>query len=214
MKARTRKMNHAARALATGALALALAGCSVSLFPEKQAQRQFSLPFHFEADSAAGEAGASMPVLKVARPQGLGVLGGKRIVTEVAPDELAAYGGVRWVTQTPELVRDHLIRALRQDARLGAVVSDTSGSGSEVTLSSALRGFHEDRTGERTRIRLYLQAQLVENGSRKTLATRDFRITVPITGDGIEASVTAFGRAADRLAAEVGDWLTTSLADY
>lgn len=41
------------KAAGTAALVLALTACSVSLFPEKQPQRQFSLPYHFQADSSS-----------------------------------------------------------------------------------------------------------------------------------------------------------------
>lgn len=193
------------------AIAMSLSACSVALFPEKQPQRQFTLPYQFEADNKAGQAQVDLPILKVERPQASGLLGGKRIVLEVQPNELAAYGAVRWVTDAPDLLRDHLVRALRTDGRLGTVVSDVSGAGSEVTLSSALLGFQEDRTGTRREVHLYLQAQLIENGSRKILDTKDFLITVPLADSTIEGAVSAFGRAADRLAAEAADWVASAL---
>ncbi|MGM0570095.1 ABC-type transport auxiliary lipoprotein family protein [Marinobacter sp.] len=200
------------------ALALSLTACSVALFPEKQPQRQFTLPYHFEADAASGQAPDSLPVLKVERPQATGLFGGKRIVLETRPNELAAYGAVRWVSDAPELLRNHLVRALRSDKRLGTVVSDTSGAGSQITLSSSLEEFQEDRTGDPRQVRLYLQAQLVENGSRTALATREFRITIPMNGEAstgsVETSVAAFGRAADRLSAELTDWVAETLGDY
>lgn len=193
------------------AIAMSLSACSVALFPEKQPQRQFTLPYQFEADNKAGQAQRDLPTLKVERPQASGLLGGKRIVLEVQPNELAAYGAVRWVTDTPDLLRDHLARALRTDSRLGTVVSDVSGAGSEVTLSSALLGFQEDRTGTRREVHLYLQAQLIENGSRKILDTKDFLISVPLADSTIDGAVAAFGRAADRLAAEAADWVASAL---
>lgn len=193
------------------AIAMSLSACSVALFPEKQPQRQFTLPYQFEADNKAGQAQGDLPILKVERPQASGLLGGKRIVLEVQPNELAAYGAVRWVTDAPDLLRDHLVRALRTDGRLGTVVSDVSGAGSEVTLSSALLGFQEDRTGTRREVHLHLQAQLIENGSRKILDTKDFLITVPLADSTIDGAVAAFGRAADRLAAEAADWVASAL---
>ncbi|MFW5824667.1 MAG: ABC-type transport auxiliary lipoprotein family protein [Marinobacter sp.] len=200
--------------LASWGLALLLAGCSVSLLPEKEPQRQFTLPYHYEAGQSASSAADALPALRINRPRASGLPGGKRIIVEKDPNERAAYGSVRWVTAAPELLQDHIVRALRADHRLGRVVSDASGSASEVTLSSSLQDFHEDRTGDQRRVRLYLQAQLVENGSRRPLATRDFEVSVPVDEDGIEASVAAFGRAADRLSGELADWLSDSLEDY
>lgn len=145
------------------------------------------------------------------------MIGSKRIVLETRPNELAAYGSVRWVTEAPELLRDHLLRALREDPRIGTVVSDDSGAASQITLNSSMLEFQEDRAGDPRRVRLFLQAQLVENGSRAVLATRDFRINIPCKAmqrGSIEDAVTAFGRAADRLSAEVADWVAGVLENY
>ncbi|UZD64130.1 ABC-type transport auxiliary lipoprotein family protein [Marinobacter sp. AN1] len=206
------------KAAGTAALVLALTACSVSLFPEKQPQRQFSLPYHFQADSSSPQAQGGVPVLRIDRPRASGLIGSKRIVLETRPNELAAYGSVRWVTEAPELLRDHLLRALREDPRIGTVVSDDSGAASQITLNSSMLEFQEDRAGDPRRVRLFLQAQLVENGSRAVLATRDFRINIPLqsdaTGGSIEDAVTAFGRAADRLSAEVADWVAGVLENY
>ncbi|MCK7543134.1 ABC-type transport auxiliary lipoprotein family protein [Marinobacter bryozoorum] len=204
---------HLLKATLLAAISVSLTACSVALFPDKQPQRQFTLPYQFEADRAPGPANSNLPVLKVERPQASGLLGGKRIVLEVQPNELAAYSAVRWTTDVPGLLRDHLVQALRADGRLGTVVSDASGAGSQVTVSSALLSFQEDRTGPRNAVHLHLQAQLIENGSRKPLATRDFRVKVPLGEQSIEGSVAAFGRAADRLAAEAADWIASSLAE-
>ncbi len=192
---------------------LLLSACNVALFPEKTPQRQFTLPYQFEAGDLTAESGQTLPVLKIETPQASGLTAGKRIVLETRPNELAAYSNVRWSANMPELLRNHLVRALREDPRLNTVVSDASGAASQVTLSSAILSFHEQRAGERPQVELYLQTQLIRNGSRETLTSRDFRITVPLQDSSIEGSVAAFGRAADRLAAEAADWIVSALAD-
>ena len=191
---------------------LLLSACNVSLFPEKTPQRQFTLPYQFEAGTLIPEGGQTLPVLRIATPQASGLTAGKRIVLEPRPNELAAYSDVRWATDMPELLRNHLVRALREDTRLDTVVSDASGAASQVTLSSAILSFHEERSSTRPQVQLYLQAQLIRNGNRETIASRDFRITAPLQDASIEGSVAAFGRAADRLAAEAADWIVNALS--
>ncbi|WP_328186215.1 ABC-type transport auxiliary lipoprotein family protein [Marinobacter sp. OP 3.4] len=196
-------------------LMMALTGCSVALFPEKQPLRIFTLPYDYRPPAVSDAGQDALPVLKVVRPQANGVLSGERIVIEPRPNELAAYSDVRWMTDVPLLLRDHIVRSLRDDPRMATVVSDTSGSGSDITLTSELKAFQEDRTdGSDTAVRLYLQAQLVENGSRRTLVTRDFRVRVPVEGDGIEAAIRAFGQASDQLSRELADWVLAALSDY
>ncbi|MFL1484986.1 ABC-type transport auxiliary lipoprotein family protein [Marinobacter sp. LN3S78] len=196
-------------------LMVVLAGCSVALFPEKHPLRIFTLPYDYRPPAVSDVGQEALPALKVVRPQANGVLSGERIVIEPRPDELAAYSTVRWMTDVPLLLRDHVVRALRDDPRIATVVSDTSGSGSDITLTSELKAFQEDRIDASDKaVRLYLQAQLVKNGSRRTLATRDFHIRVPVDGDDIEAAISAFGQASDHLSRELADWVVAALADY
>ena len=196
-------------------LMMALAGCSVALFPEKQPLRIFTLPYDYRPPAVSDVGRGTLPALKVVRPQANGVLSGERIVIEPRPNELAAYSNVRWMTDGPLLLRDHVVRALREDPRMATAVSDSSGSGSDITLTSELKAFQEDRTdGSGTAVRLYLQAQLVENGSRRILATRDFQVRVPVDGDDIEAAISAFGQASDQLSRALADWVVAALSDY
>ena len=200
--------------LTAGLLVLTLSGCSVALLPEKQPLRIFTLPYAYTPDTVESTSSAHGPVLKVTRPQANGVLDSKRIVIEVSPNELAAISTARWNSDAPSLLRDHLVRSLRDDPRMATVVSGAGGSGSDITLASELRAFQEVRTGESHEIQLYLQAQLIENGSRRILATRDFDVTVPSEGKSLDGTVAAFGKAADGLAAEMADWLSEYVADY
>lgn len=196
-------------------LMMALAGCSVALFPEKQPLRIFTLPYNYQPPVGPEVGQGMLPVLKVVRPQANGVLSGERIVIETRPNELAAYSDVRWMTDVPLLLRDHVVRALRDDPRMATVVSDASGSGSDITLTSELKAFQEHRSDDRdTEVRLFLQAELVENGSRRILVTRDFHVQVPLDGDDIEATIRAFGQASDQLSRALADWVLAALVDY
>lgn len=213
MSRRTSQWRGTARGLAM-LLALNLNGCSVALFPEQQSQRVFTLPYSYSPQAMTHQQSAETPSLKVARPHASGVLNGQRVVIETAANELAAYEGIRWMTDAPALLQDHLVRALREDPRLGTVVSDISGAGSDLSLTSEIMAFQERSHGRDQGVLVELQAQLVENGSRRVVATKDVTIVAPVSGDGIEPVVAAFGEASDRLAAELADWLAAELQAY
>lgn len=200
------------RAVFGALIAVVVTGCSVTLLPEKQALRIFTLPYGYSA-GAEGRS-SDLPILKVVRPRANGILSGKRMVIETRPNELAAYDSARWVTDAPALLRDHVVRALRDDARFTTVVADTSGSVSDVSLTLEMLAFQEVRSGDSASVRIFLQAQLIENGSRRTLATRDFDVRSDIAEGGIETVVTAFGKASDQLSGELAEWALGELADY
>ncbi len=201
------------RLLAMSALLVLISGCSISLFPSKEAQRIFSLPM-VPADQTTVAPDPSRPPvasLKIRRPNANSLLNGNRVVIEIQPNELAAYSGIRWTADAPVLVRDRLVHILRQDPRLSTVVSDQSGAGTELTLTSTLVAFQEDRgSSESAVITLYLQVQLVENGSRRTLAARDFELQREIDGDRIEDTIQAFGAVTGDLSSALADWLVAS----
>lgn len=202
------------RTVTMAALAMTVTGCSVALLPEKQALRIFTLPYGYEPATRGDLSADRLPSLKVVRPQANGILAGQRIIIESRPNELAAYSAARWVADAPVLLRDHLVRALRNLPGTSNVVADASASASEVTLTLNLMAFQEVRTQEPSEVRIYVQAQLVENGSRRTLATRDFDVRSPVTDEQMQAVVTAFGEAADQLSTELAEWIRTALADY
>ncbi|GGY66924.1 ABC-type transport auxiliary lipoprotein family protein [Marinobacter zhanjiangensis] len=209
-----RSASRGLRIVTFAVLAMTVAGCSIALFPDKQALRIFTLPYGYEPAKTAGQRTDTLPALKVVRPQASGVLAGRRMLIESRPNELSAYSTVRWIADAPVLLRDHLVRALRESPGMSSVVTDASGSGSDVTLTSNLLAFQEVRTQETSGVRIYLQAQLVENGSRRTLATRDFDIRLPVDGEQIRAVVAALGKVSDQLATELADWTRSELADY
>lgn len=202
------------RIVAIAFLAITVTGCSIALFPDNQALRIFTLPFGYEPATKASQRSETLPMLKVVRPQASGVLAGKRLLIESRPSELAAYSTMRWVADAPVLLRDHLVRALRRTPGMSSVVTDASGAASEVILTSNLLAFQEIRTQQTPAVRIYLQAQLVEKGSRRILATRDFDIRVPVVENQVRTVVAAMGKASDQLATEMADWIGFALADY
>lgn len=205
---RRRCRSRALRLLGLPALALTLTACNVALFPEKQAQRVFTLTQDQESERTADpEPRSNKQTLTVQQPEATGIHDSNRLVIEIQRNELAAYSGARWVADAPVLVRDYLVQALREDPRLPRVVPGDSGVASEMTLTSSLKAFQEDRSTEPFQVRITLQAQLVENGSRKVISTRDFNIREGLQGSDVDDTVGALENAANGLATQVAEWL-------
>ncbi|MCY1440199.1 ABC-type transport auxiliary lipoprotein component [compost metagenome] len=121
-------------------------------------------------------------------------------------DRISAYQGVRWDDRGTLLLRDRLIDAFRADGRIGAVSSDDSRLATDLVLAGDLRAFQGEYRAGRVEVHILLEARLVQSGTRRMLASQRFEVREEVGGTAPAQVVTAFGRAADRLSAQVLDW--------
>lgn len=195
------------RPLSAWCLAILLTGCTV--FPEPNPPRLMDLPI---PDIAAWDGATLGKVLRVDTPQATKPFDGSRILVKPAPMEFQAYGGVRWRDTAPVMVRELLIGALRQDGRFAGVVSETSPTGSELTLVSDLHGIHSEQSGDGQQVVVGLYAQLMDNRSRQTLCVRNFLVRTPADNGNLGTVVAAFGEGGATLVEQVRGWLDECLA--
>ncbi|MOA57301.1 hypothetical protein D3C78_1814560 [compost metagenome] len=84
--------------------------------------------------------------------------------------------------------------------------SDDSRLTADLVLAGDLRAFQGEYRGGRVEARILLEARLVQSDTRRMVASRRFEVREAAAGENPAQVVTAFGTAADRLAAEVLDW--------
>lgn len=144
--------------------------------------------------------------LRVASPRAVGLLEGSRIVVLPEPGRLSVYKGARWSQATPELWRERLIDAFRQNGSVAAVSSDDDNLHSNLVLGGSLDAFQiEYRDGEPTAV-IHYQAQLIDPASRRIIAHHNFTATQAATGTDIPAVVAVLGELADHVSADVVAW--------
>lgn len=182
-------------------------GCTV--FPDHEPPRVMDIP----TPKLSGPDGKSTldKTLRIDTPQATEPFDSSRILNKPTPDEYQIYGGVRWRDTAPVLLRELLIDALRQDGRFQGVVNETSPIGSDVTLISDLYGFHSESGENGVQVSVYLYAQLMDNRSRATLCTENFRIKTDATDGNIDQVVAAFGQGSAELSQQLLGWLSKCL---
>lgn len=195
----------ALRGLLLLALAWGLAACT--LLPESEPNRLYLLPTT-TLDPAEGPALATR--LRVETPHAPASLAGPRILVMPEPHRLQAYAGARWAERIPLLLRDRLVKGLGDRGQLRAQ-DDNSPLAADVALVGDLRAFHSEYVDGVPEVVIRLDAALVDERSRELLGERRFVIREPSTGTALEPVVEAFGRAADRLAADLADWSAEAL---
>lgn len=196
--------------LMSGLLVLAsaslLAACSV--LPKTEAVDTYLLPATPAATQAASmESAAIMPLsLRVTTP-GAGLhLDSSRIIVIPGDNQLSVYQGAAWSDPAPILVRNRLLDAFRADGRIASLSSDERTLHADLELDSELRAFQSEYLAGRPEAVVTLNVVLVQTGSRRILASRRFEIREKAAGTAMPQVVQAFGKAGDRLSADVVEW--------
>lgn len=197
-----RRLRRALGAVAGCAVLVLAAGCSI--LPASAPLEVHVLPV---GERMAAPAGGVPWSLRVATPTAGAGLAGNRIAVMPEPHRLAVYQGVRWSDPVPVLLRDRLIEAFRIDARVSAVASDQSALPTDLALEGDLGAFQSEYQGGVPVVRVRLDLRLVHRDSLKIVSSRRFEAREAVAGVEVPQVVSAFGRAADRLADEVVDWV-------
>lgn len=194
----------AAPALAAAALCAAALLPACSVLPKAEPVDTYQLP----AAAARPAAGAAaLPwSLRVSRPAGGVHLSGQRIVVMPEEDRVSVYKGASWSEPAPVLLRNRLLDAFRADGRIAALSSDDVALQADFEIDGDLRGFHSEYRGGAVEAVIRLDARLVRPDTRRILASRTFEVREPAAGTAVPMVVQAFGRAGDRLAAQLVAW--------
>ncbi len=182
-------------------LCLQLSACS--LLPAGEPRDLYRLP----ASPLPAAATPGVPwTLRVNTPDASLLLDSTRIAVLPQGDRVSVYRGVRWSDRAPVLLRDRLIDALRDDGRIAAVSSDASRLPADLQLGGDLRAFQAEYVGGRPEAHILFEARLIDGASQRILASRRFLVRQAAADASLQAVVSAFGQAADRLAAELLAW--------
>lgn len=196
-----------ARRLALGAAlsaAAMLAACSV--LPEPESLTYYQLPAT-SLPAQPSDAARQALIVQVDRPYADRALAGPRIIVLPDGNQLSAYQGVRWSDDTPALLRDRLVGALRDAGQFRAVVLDSDAIVADWELSGSLSAFQVDYVQGAPRVRIHYDAVLRDQRNGTLLQTRRFTLDEPVDGTAVPQVVQAFGRAADSLALQLSQWL-------
>lgn len=195
------------RALAPAALLL-LSACSI--LPKPAPVDVYLLPAATPPNPAAAQA---LPwSLRVTRPASSGLLAGQRILVLPQDNRISYYKGANWSDPAPVLLRNRLLDALRSDGRIAALSNDDRILNADFELDSDLRAFQSEYHGGNPQALVRLDVRLVRPATQRIVASRRFEMRQPASGTAVTDVVTAFGAAADGLAAELADWTVAQMA--
>ncbi|MFJ3055023.1 ABC-type transport auxiliary lipoprotein family protein [Herbaspirillum sp. NPDC087042] len=190
----------------SGLLACSLALAACSILPKADPQTVYRLPPASTNASANAATRGDRPALRIATPYASRSVDSERILVLPEGDVVKSYAGARWSDPAPVLVRDRLLEAFQGDGRFGSLSGDQSNIAAAIELTGSLQAFQSEyRNGAPTIVIVY-DARMIDTGTRRQLAAQRFSVTQAVDGSQLPNVVSAFGRASDRLAAEVVAW--------
>lgn len=144
--------------------------------------------------------------LRVNSPTSNPLLDSTRIVVLPEAGRVNTYQGVRWSDRTPQLLRGRLLDAFREDGRIAALSNEDQRLQADLELVSDLRTFHSAYHDGVPQVDVRLEVNLVDARSQQIIASRRFAASEGAADTSVESVVAAFGRAGDRIAAELVNW--------
>jgi len=181
--------------------AILLAGCSI--LPKAEPSDIYRLP------AAQAPASASTPVswsLRLASPQASEVLNSPKIAVIPQGNLFSSYAASRWSDPAPVLLRNRLLDGFAQDGRVKLLSVADSNLQADLELGGQLQAFQTEYQGSAASVVVRLDALLVRGFDQRILASRRFEVRQPLNDVKVPAVVDGFGRASDRLTAEVVNW--------
>lgn len=196
------------RLMSLAAMALALSACSV--LPKSETLTVYQLPFTpstQKPQAATGKENRLPLSLRIATPYSGQAIDSTRVLVAPQGSQISAYSGARWSDPAPILIRNRLARAFRADGRFASVSIDhDAGSDSDFELGGDLSAFQAVYENGAPVVHIHYDAMLIQSASHRSVATHRFNATESVHGKEVPEVIEAFGRAADRLSAEVLEW--------
>ena len=194
------------RAIGVGIAALlAAAVASCSILPKAETRDIYVLPTATRVTPTA-----SPPLtwsLRVNTPKVSGFLDSNRIAVMPDASRITVYQGARWSDDAAILVRDRLVDAFRADARLALVSNGEASERADRALDGQLRSFQTEYINGVPIVVIRYDAQVVEVGTRRIIATKSFEARSTPRGNDVPSAVNAFGIASDALTTDVVAWV-------
>jgi len=189
------------RALSLFAVLLLLSGCSDLLAPSGAPAKLYTLRAPAEVTTNAPQVHWQ---LLIATPDASLEIDSSRIAVAPAQMRIDYYADVAWSDRPPAMLRDMLVEAFDKSGKIGAVERQSGGLKSDFLLSSDLRDFQVETSGEPVS-HIGLMVRLVRSRDRSIVASRLFDAKTP-AGGNFDGAIAAFDQGLQTLLPQVVDW--------
>ncbi|KAA0972752.1 ABC transporter [Aureimonas fodinaquatilis] len=181
------------------AVALSLSACA-SLTPPPQ-----TFDLNPPTRAVAGTRVANIQVL-VPEPTTNSTLDSERIVVMPSTQTVEYLGGSQWSDRLPRLVQLQLVQAFQNSGRVAAVGIPGQGLAIDYQVVIEIRHFEISYASGSPVANIELAVKALNDKTGIVRATRIFKVSEPVSGQGSGQFVAALNSAFDRLSLELVEW--------
>ncbi len=156
--------------------------------------------------AAAPRASATGLTLIVATPQAAAGFDSRRMMYLRRGDELEYFAHNEWIDTPARMLAPLIVAAVEARGAYRAVVLTPSPATGQVRLETEILRLQQEFLGAPSRVRFTLRAQLVESGTRRVVASREFEAMAAAPSENPRGGVTAAHEAVRKVLGEVADF--------
>jgi cholesterol transport system auxiliary component len=198
---------------------MALAGGCGALRPPGAAQ-----PGFYSLDTAGIEArsaprlpatvSAGAPTLIVNPPHAASGYDSRRIIYVREAHKLEYFAHNEWVDTPARMVAPLIVAAVETGGAFRAVVLTPSGATGDLRLDTEITRLQHDFASQPSRVRFTLRAYIVDNRTRRILASREFDESAAAASEAPYGGVVAANRAVQAVLAQLADFCRDTAATW
>lgn len=206
--ATTTPLRSRLRPLATCAIALMLAGCSLLGSGSREPGTIFAPDVRVQPDPSWPSVSWQ---LSIADASAARMVDSPRISVRPTGSELQVYAGASWAQPSTELLETTVLRAFEDSGRISGVARSDVGIRPDYRLLMDIRRFESDYAGRAVpSATIEVSAKLMHSRDQRVVASRTFLVARPATGTAVPQVVDAFEEALAAVGAEIVGWTLAS----
>jgi cholesterol transport system auxiliary component len=147
------------------------------------------------ATPAPPRAAVTAPTLIVSPPHAAAGFDSQRIMYLRQADQLEYFAHNEWIDTPARMLAPLIVAAVERSAAFRAVVQTPSPAAGEMRLDTEILRLQHEFLSAPSRVRFTLRAYLVENATRRVIASREFEAAVPAASENPYGGVVAANRA-------------------
>jgi cholesterol transport system auxiliary component len=159
-------------------------------------------------------AAAAAPTLILSPPHAAAGFDSRHIVYVRQASQLAHYAYHEWVDTPARMVAPLIVAAIEQGGAFRAVVHTPSTVAGDMTLDIEVLRLQHEFLSSPSRVRFTLRAYLVDNVTRRVLASREFDETVPAASEDPYGGVVAANRAVQTVLERLASFCTEAAGNW
>jgi cholesterol transport system auxiliary component len=138
---------------------------------------------------------SAAPTLIITPPHAAAGFDGQRIMYIRHADQLEYFAYNEWIDTPARMLAPLMVAAIERRGVFRAVVQTPSPATGEMRLDTEILRLQQEFLGKPSQVRFTLRAYLVDNATRRVIASRNFESVVTTNTDDSEGGVVAANRA-------------------